>query len=65
MAVDKFSGTAAFPNFLAILSSRKSLENTLAQFEEQVAIHPPDVIRKRLRKRLSDIRININGDDEV
>ena len=64
MAVDKFSGTALFPNFLTILSSRESLENTLARFDEQVAHHTPDVIRKRLKKKLSNIVVNINGNDK-
>jgi hypothetical protein len=65
MAVDKFSGTAAtFPNFLKILSSRESLEATLARFDEQIARHSPDVIRQRLKKRLCKIKVNLNGSDE-
>jgi len=58
MAVDKFSGT---PNFVQILNTRAALEDTLARFDEQCARQEPSTIRQRLRKRLHDIQVNING----
>ena len=64
MAVDKLAGPAAFPNFMAILSSRDSLEQALARFDEQVAHYTPDVVRKRLRNKLCNLRGNINGGHE-
>ena len=64
MAVDKLAGPTTFPNFMTILSSRESLEEALARFDEQVTRHSPDVIRKRLKKRLCNLRVNINGNDE-
>jgi hypothetical protein len=57
MAVDKLSGT---PNFVQILSSGVSLEDALARFDEQCSRHEPSVIRKRLRKHLTDVQINID-----
>ena len=64
MAVDKLSGLGTFPNFMTVLNSRESLEDTLAQFDEQLARCTPDVIRRRLKKKLSNIRVNITGKDE-
>ncbi len=61
MAVDKFSGT--IPNF-AILTSRVTLEDTLARFDQQVSRLTPDVFRSRLKKGLSDVHVNINGFEE-
>lgn len=63
MAVDEVSRAATFPNFVTILSSKKSLEETLARFDEQLALHTPDVIRKRLRKRLCNVKMNIDSND--
>lgn len=60
MAIDKFSGTP-FKPIMAMLDSRVSLEDTLARFDEQVSQHTPDVIRKRLKRRVGKVRINING----
>ena len=65
MAVDKLSGT---PNFVQILSSRVSLEDALTRFDEQCSRYEPSVIRKRLRKHLSNVRIHIDsirGNEEV
>ena len=61
MAVDKLAGPMMFPNLIAILHSQESLEDTLARFDEQLASCPPDIIRKRLKKRLSNLRVNIHG----
>ena len=61
MAVDKVCGS---PNFVQILSTRVSLEDTLARFSEQCSKAAPSVIRKRLKKRLHAIQVNINGREE-
>ncbi len=61
MAVDK---VAVFPSFMTSLNSRISLEDTLARFDEQMAKYTPDVIRKRLRKKISDIKVNISTQKE-
>lgn len=61
MAVDKFSGSPS--TFVQILNGRVSLENALAQFAEQCSRHEPSVLRKRLRKHLADVKVNINGRD--
>lgn len=59
MAVDKLSGT---PNFVQILSSRVSLEDALARFDEQCSRHEPSIIRQRLKKHLIGMKINIGND---
>jgi hypothetical protein len=63
MAVDKHRISES-SNFVQILSSRVSLEDTLARFDEQCSRYEPNVIRTRLKKRLSDVRVNINGREE-
>jgi hypothetical protein len=58
MAVDKFSGNTPI---LAILTSRVTLEDTLARFDQQVSRLPPEVFRSRLKRGLADVQVNING----
>lgn len=61
MAVDKFSGCPS--SFVQVLNGRVSLEDALARFAEQCSRHEPSVLRKRLRKHLADVKVNINGHD--
>jgi hypothetical protein len=68
MAVDKFSGIPdASAGLISspLLEGRILLEETLARFDEQVAANSPTEIRRRLRKKLSNVRVNINGDIEA
>ncbi len=63
MAVDKFSGSS--PNLVVnLLTGGVTLEDTLARFDEQVSHLDPIEFRKRLKKGLSHVQVNINGLNE-
>lgn len=63
MAVDKFSGVPDMAGITVtpLLEGRTSLEDTLARFDEQVAQYEPRELRKKLKKRLGNLRVNIDG----
>ena len=61
MAVDKFSGSGLD---VASLLSRTLLENTIARFDELMATHDRKVIRRRLKERIGDVEVNLNGQRE-
>lgn len=63
MAVDKFSSVTDFA-ITPLLKGQTLLEDTLARFDEQVSTQEPGEIRRRLKKRLGNVRVNINGQFE-
>jgi hypothetical protein len=58
MAIDKVSGVS--PNFAAIFNSGVSLEDALNRLDEQVARYTPDVVRKRLKRGLANVQLEIS-----
>jgi hypothetical protein len=53
------SGTGTGTGTATAKTAKASLEDALARFDEQVSRQKPDIIRKRLKKGLSDVVINI------
>ena len=60
MAIDKLYGINDIPAII----SRTMFEDTIAKFDEELANIDRSVIKKRLKKRLAKLKININGDQE-
>ncbi len=64
MAVEKLG--YVYPNTMSdyvATVSRLSLEETIARFEETMLNQPVEVVRERLRKKVKNIKINIDGSE--
>ena len=63
MAVDKLA--PAIPGLVSLLLGRASLEKILAQFDEAVSSQNPAVVRRRLKKKVKDIKVSLENQEEI